>query len=70
MRYKEKAVIVPELESLPDIPKREWTDWQRETLWKYRHKDLNAVAKHIGRSRDAVNTQLKKLKAERGELTL
>jgi hypothetical protein len=67
MKYKEKELIVPELESLPDIRARKWSYEEIETLWKYRHKNLDAVAKHIGKSRDAVNTKLRHLKAERGE---
>ena len=60
-----KELRIPELDKLPDIKPRNWTQEQEETLWKYQHKDLNAVAKVIGKSREACRMKLKDMRYER-----
>jgi hypothetical protein len=67
MKVKEKEFVIPELDKLPDKKERAWSGEQLEILWKYRHKDLNLVAKHIGKTSDAVKCKLYALKRERGE---
>ena len=65
MRYKEEDIVIPELEKLPNIPPRQWSQEQTETLWKYQNKDLSAVSKHLGKSREACRMKLLELKRER-----
>jgi hypothetical protein len=62
VRYQEKEIVLPELESLPDVKGFAWTQRETEIVWKYRHKDLSKVGKAIGRTRDACAAKIKSLR--------
>jgi hypothetical protein len=67
MKAKEETIVIPELEELPDAKPRNWNERETEILWKYRKKDLDRVAKTLGRTRDACEAKLKNLRRERDE---
>jgi hypothetical protein len=62
MNHKERTLVIPELEKLPDIPSRQWSQQQEKTLWNYRNKGMYAVSKFIGKSPEACRMKLGQLK--------
>jgi hypothetical protein len=65
MEYKEKEIIVKELEKLPDLKSRYWSKDELEIAWKYRNKDIREVARALGRTEMGTGRMIRRMRRER-----